>query len=92
MYIKYFKRFPINLILNISVKIISFFSQKNSFIHSKLIVQTKNHLKLSLRNTSKMLEPEIFTVDMEIAASHQKEIMEFINENYLLTKKDVSPG
>lgn len=36
-----------------------------------------------------MPEQKIFTVDMEIAPSHQKEIMEFINENYLLTKKHV---
>ncbi len=35
-----------------------------------------------------MSEEKIYTVDVEIAPSHKREILEFINENYLLTKKD----
>lgn len=34
-----------------------------------------------------MLESEIYTVDVDIASSHMQEILEFINENYLLTKR-----
>lgn len=35
-----------------------------------------------------MPEPKIYTVDVEIAPSHRREILEFIDENYLRTKKD----
>lgn len=35
-----------------------------------------------------MPEQKIFTVDVEIAPAHMREVLEFINENYLVTKKD----
>jgi heat shock protein HtpX len=35
-----------------------------------------------------MPETKIYTVDVEIAPSHKREILEFINKNYLETKKD----
>lgn len=36
-----------------------------------------------------MSQLKTYTVDVEIAPSHYMELLEFINENYLLTKKDI---
>ena len=36
-----------------------------------------------------MSESKIYTVDVEISPSHYHELLKFINENYLLTKKDL---
>ncbi|MCE5214853.1 MAG: M48 family metalloprotease [Methanobacterium sp.] len=36
-----------------------------------------------------MLEEKIYTVDLEIAPSHRREILDFINENYLLPKREI---
>lgn len=35
------------------------------------------------------MNPKIYKVDVEIAPAHYRELLEFINENYLLTKKDI---
>lgn len=35
-----------------------------------------------------MEEPNVYTVDVEIAPAHRGELLEFIDKNYLLTKKD----